>query len=316
MKYETELAFNNICLIPNFCIVNSRKECDTSINLGKMQFKIPVVPANMRTVITERLAQYLASNGYFYIMHRFDVDNFAFCKNMIDKGLYTSISIGVNQDSLESLTLLAQNNIKPDFITIDIANAWSIKARNMINIVKHFFPETFLIVGNLATKEAVEQVEEWGADCTKVGIANGRVCITKNKTGFSRPSVSSLLDCCSIAKKPIIADGGIQEHGDIAKALVMGAKLVMAGSLFAGHDETYGDLIEVGGKKFKEYYGSASEHNKGVYKNVEGKKILIDYKGPIQKTLTEIKEDLQSSISYAGGNNLNAFHSVKWVVQK
>jgi GMP reductase len=174
----------------------------------------------------------------------------------------------------------------------------------MANYIKEKFPETFLIVGNVATSEAVEEIESWGADAIKVGIAGGSVCITKNKTGVHRPMVSTVLDCSNVAKVPIVADGGIIEHGDIAKALACGATMVMAGSLFAGYDQSAGNIIEIDDRMYKEYYGSASKYNKNEYKNVEGKKILIQYKGDMSKLLIELKEDLQSSISYVGGTKV------------
>ena len=148
---------------------------------------------------------------------------------------------------------------------------------------------------------------KWGADAIKVGIAGGRVCITKNKTGFHRPMVSTVLNCVmEAAGVPIIADGGIEEHGDIAKAIALGAHMVMAGSLFAGYDQSAGQIVEIEKRLHKEYFGSASEHNKGKYQNVEGKKILVNYKGPMEKLLIELKEDLQSSISYSGNRDLDS----------
>lgn len=202
----------------------------------------------------------------------------------------------------------------PEYITLDIANAWCGKAEKMIKYIKDNFcvDKTFLIAGNVASGEACAELHKWGADATKGGIAGGHVCITKNKTGFHRPMISTVLDCaeyCNGAGMPLIADGGVVEHGDIAKAIACGADMVMAGSLFAGFDQSAGNIIEVSldGKsphKYKEYFGSASQYNKGEYKNVEGKKILIDYKGNMERLLIELKEDIQSSVSYAGGNKL------------
>jgi IMP dehydrogenase/GMP reductase len=107
-----------------------------------------------------------------------------------------------------------------------------------------------------------------------------------------------------VATKPIIADGGIREHGDIAKSVRFGASMVMIGSMLAGHEESPGQTVEVNGQLFKEYYGSASEYNKGAYRNVEGKRILEPLKGRLADTLREMEEDLQSSISYAADCSL------------
>jgi GMP reductase len=310
---DYELSYRDIQLIPKFCIVGSRKECDTSVQLGNRKFRIPVVPANMKTIITEKLSCYLAQKNYFYIMHRFGTDIVEFVKNMNQQGLYSSISVGVNADSYEQLRTIKNDKLTVDYIVIDIAHGFSKKMEPMIGFIKEQFPNTFLIAGNVATGEAAQTLERWGADCIKVGVANGSVCITRNKTGFGRPSVAALVDCCAEAKKPIIADGGLEYFGDTAKALTLGATLVMSGHFFAGHDETFGGTIELDDKIYKEYYGSASQYSKNEHRNIEGRKKLVNYKGPIEKTLIEIEEDLQSSISYAGGKDLSAFHTVKWV---
>jgi IMP dehydrogenase/GMP reductase len=160
-----------------------------------------------------------------------------------------------------------------------------------------------VIAGNVATPEAVIDLENWGADATKVGVGPGKVCITKLKTGFGTGGwqLSALKWCARVATKPIIADGGIRSHGDIAKSIRFGATMVMIGSLFAGHEESPGKTVEVDGELFKEYYGSASDFNKGEYKHVEGKRILEPIKGKLADTLIEMEQDVQSSISYAGG---------------
>jgi GMP reductase len=164
-------------------------------------------------------------------------------------------------------------------------------------------PTAFVIAGNVGTPEAVIDLENWGADATKVGIGPGKVCITKLKTGFGTGGwqLSALKWCARVATKPIIADGGIREHGDIAKSIRFGATMVMIGSMLAGHEESPGQTVEVDGRLFKEYYGSASDFNKGEYKHVEGKRILEPIKGKLSETMVEMEQDIQSSISYAGG---------------
>jgi GMP reductase len=306
MQIKREYNYNDVYLIPKKTIVNSRRECDTSVQFGPKKFLMPIVPANMKSVVNEETCKFLAKRGWFYVMHRFNVNVVSFMEEMKKENLFTSISIGVNEDTYRDLKYLIDLKWCPDYMTLDIANAWCPKAEKMIKFVKNNFPGTFLIVGNLATSEACIEIESWGADAIKVGIAGGKVCTTKNKTGFHRPMVSTVLNCTPSAKVPIIADGGIVEHGDAAKALACGATMVMAGNLFAGFDESAGDIVEVEGKMYKEYFGSASEHNKGKYVHVEGKKILVPYKGSMSKLLEELEEDLKSSISYAGGKDLSA----------
>jgi GMP reductase len=308
--------YDNILLLPRKCRVQSRSECDASVQFGPRRFKLPVVPANMKTVVDEPITEFLAANDYFYVMHRFDVDNLAYARTMRDKGLYVSISSGVKEADRAMIDRLAAEGLGADYITIDIAHGHADSVQRMIEYIKAKLPQTFVIAGNVATPEAVIDLENWGADATKVGVGPGKVCITKLKTGFGTGGwqLSALKWCARVATKPIIADGGIRDHGDIAKSIRFGASMVMIGSLFAGHEESPGRTVEVDGKLFKEYYGSASDFNKGEYKHVEGKRILEPIKGRLADTLREMREDVQSSISYAGGRALADLKKVNYVI--
>lgn len=311
--------YDDIQLIPEICTVKSRKQCDTSITLGKHRFKLPVVPANMASIINETLAEQLSKNNYFYIMHRFNIDSFQFVKKIKSKQLIASISIGIKIEDFNLITKLAQNNLIPDYITIDIAHGHSITVKLMIEHIRRLMDnKTFIIAGNIATPNAVRDLESWGADATKIGIGPGKVCITKLKTGFGTGGwqLSAVNWCSKVAQKPIIADGGIRVNGDIAKSIRFGASFCMVGSLFAAHLESPGDIIEIKNIQYKAYYGSASEFNKQEKRYIEGKKENIKLKGSIFTTLNEMKEDLQSSISYAGGNDVTAIKKVNYIILK
>jgi len=307
--------YDNILLLPRKCRVESRSECDAGVDFGPRRFRIPVVPANMKTVVSEAICVWLAQNGYFYVMHRFDLDNVRFVKDMAARGLYASISLGVKKPDYDAVDQLVALGLAPDYITIDIAHGHADSVKNMIGYLREKIPGTFIIAGNVATPEAVIDLENWGADATKVGIGPGKVCITKLKTGFGTGGwqLSALKWCARVATKPIIADGGIRDHGDIAKSVRFGATMVMIGSLFAGHEESPGQTVEVDGKLYKEYYGSASDFNKGEYKHVEGKRILEPIKGKLAGTLIEMEQDVQSSISYSGGKKLMDIRKVNYV---
>lgn len=308
--------YDNVLLLPRKCRVESRSECDAGIELGGRRFRIPVVPANMKTVINEDICKWMAQNGYFYVMHRFDLDNVKFVRDMREAGVYTSISLGVKPADYQIVDTLAKEGLAPDYITIDIAHGHADSVKNMLAYLKKHLPSTFVIAGNVGTPEGIIDLENWGADATKVGIGPGKVCITRLKTGFGTGGwqLSALKWCARVATKPIIADGGIREHGDIAKSIRFGATMVMIGSMLAGHEESPGKTVEVDGKLFKEYYGSASDFNKGEYKHVEGKRILEPIKGKLAETLVEMEQDVQSSISYAGGTKLLDIRKVNYVL--
>ncbi|MCR8612940.1 MAG: GMP reductase [Mycoplasma sp.] len=309
--------FEDIQLLPKRCIVESRKECDTTQKFGKYEFKIPIIPANMKSVLNEELAIEFAKNGYFYVMHRFNFDSFEFVKKMKKENLISSISIGIKDADYDLINKFKEENIIPEFITIDIAHGHSAYVKRMIKFIrKQLGDEVFIIAGNVATTTAVMDLERWGADATKVGVGPGKVCTTRLKTGFgtARWQLAAINYCSKAATKPIIADGGIRQHGDIAKAIRFGATMVMVGSILSGHEESPGNTIEKNGIKYKEYFGSASRKNKTLDVNIEGKTEMVEVKGSIWTTLNHIKMDLQSAISYAGGNKLQDIKKVDYIL--
>ncbi|KRN09535.1 guanosine 5-monophosphate oxidoreductase [Lactobacillus gigeriorum DSM 23908 = CRBIP 24.85] len=311
--------YDDIQLVPNKGVIKSRSEADTSVKFGSRTFKLPVVPANMESVINEDLAIWLAKNDYYYVMHRFQPEKrLAFVQKMHELGLFASISVGIKDAEYDFIDQLVETNTIPEYITIDVAHGHSIYVIKMIHYIKEKLPETFLTAGNIATPEAVRELENAGADATKVGVGPGKACITKLKTGFGTGGwqLAALRMCSKAASKPLIADGGIRHNGDIAKSVRFGASMVMIGSMLAGHEESPGNVIKIDGKTYKQYWGSASEVQKGAYRNVEGKQMLVPYRGSISDTLTEMQEDLQSSISYAGGRDLNAIKLVDYVIVK
>ena len=311
--------YEDVQLIPNKGILKSRKDAETSVTLGPMTFKIPVVPANMETVIDEDLARLLASKQYFYIMHRFNPERrLGFVEQMKAEGLFTSISVGIKEEERDLILALQDRQLTPDYITIDVAHGHCDAVIEMIQFIKEKLPEAFVIAGNVGTPAGVRDLENAGADAVKVGIGPGKACITKLKTGFGTGGwqLAALRLCAKAASKPLIADGGIRYNGDIAKSVRFGATMVMIGSMLAGHQESPGNEIMIDGKPYKQYWGSASEKQKGAYRNVEGKQMLVPYRGSILDTYTEIQEDLQSSISYAGGKDLNGLKTVDYVIVK
>jgi GMP reductase len=300
-------------LIPEFSSLASRSEADTSIKFGNRRFNLPVVPSNMKSVIDEKWARWLSENDYFYVMHRFNKCNLPFVQKTNKENWKTiSISVGINEESIKELEQCKNQNLRIDFITIDVAHGHHLKVKNMISFIKKIYPESFLIVGNTATPEATMDLEKWGADATKCCIGSGMACSTKFKTGFHVPPFSCVLSCSKVAKKPIIADGGIEHYGDIAKALVAGATMVMCGGLFASCSDSPAPINSKGSKI---YYGNASKKAKGENKHVEGFELEIKPDIKLYKKLQEIKEALQSSISYAGGKDLKSFSKVNYIIK-
>lgn len=311
--------FQDINLIPRKCIVNSRSECDTFTKFGNFIFKLPVVPANMECVMNDIIAKKLASAGYFYIHHRFNVDAVTFAKFMKSDGLPISISLGVNDDAYETLKLMYEADVFPDFVTIDIAHGHSIKMEKILRWIKSEYKvPPFIIAGNVSTAEAALDLETWGADAVKVGIGPGSACTTYVATGFgSRGCQAQVIRDCAqaVTVAKIIADGGIKEPGDIAKALTLGANMVMIGGMFSALTDSPGNVVTgTDGRLYKEFWGSASAFQTGKKNRIEGtKKLLLMKNHGMLDEMAYITECLQSAISYGGGKNLYCFQEVKYM---
>jgi len=332
--------YKDINLIPKYSEIDSRSECDTSVMFGKKIFKLPIVPANMRACINEELAEKLAREGYFYIIHRFDVDIISFIKTMNKKKLFTSISVGVNQDAYEILYNIKKENLEVDYITVDIAHGHCHKMKLMLEFLNRQFPLSFIIAGNVSTKDATRDLLTWGADCIKVGISNGSACTTYPCTGFgSRGCQACVVNICAVVAREefnacVIADGGITEPADITKSIVLGASMVMIGGMLSGFFDSPGDVyididnttlpvtkwrIETldSSKLYKQFFGSASSLNKGHNKHIEGKVMKVPFKNQsILDYYKYLQECLQSSISYGGGKNLVSLTKVNYIIKK
>jgi GMP reductase len=307
--------YDDINLIPRYSVVDSRQECDTSITIGKYKFKNPIIPSNMESVIDEDLCQKLASNGYFYIMHRFNFDNKRFIIKMKEKGLITSISVGVNKDSYDLIEDLVKSKLIPDYITIDIAHGHCKKLKRMLKFIKEKMPSVFIIAGNVASIEATVDLDKWGADAIKVGVSPGSACTTGPTTGFGSRNIqaSVVRECSIVTKKMTIADGGIKTPADITKSIVMGASLVMVGGMMSSFLDSPGKIVEIDDVKYKEFYGSASSRQSNKTSRIEGTVKLNKMKNTTMLEYQDyLTECLQSSISYGGGKVLTDLFSVKW----
>ena len=162
--------YDNVLLLPRKCRVDSRAECDTGVDFGGRRFKLPVVPANMKTVLDEPISEMLARSGHFYVMHRFDLDSVAYAQRMRDKGLFVSLSSGVKPADFAVIDRLAAEGVGADYITIDIAHGHADSVRRTIEHIKQRLPQTFVIAGNVATPEAVIDLENWGAEIGRAHV--------------------------------------------------------------------------------------------------------------------------------------------------
>jgi IMP dehydrogenase len=180
------------------------------------------------------------------------------CKDSLGR-LRCGAAVGIARDTLQRAEALVNAHV--DVLVIDTAHGHSQGVLDMVKAVRRAFPAVDIVAGNVATGEATEALIELGVDAVKVGIGAGSICTTRIVAGIGVPMISSVADCAAAAARhdvPVIADGGIRFSGDVVKALAVGASSVMIGNLFAGTDESPGELILYQGRTFKEYRGMGS----------------------------------------------------------
>ncbi|MCO5386847.1 IMP dehydrogenase [Desulfosporosinus sp.] len=236
--------------------------------------------------------------------------------------LVVGAAVGVTADTLQRAEALVKARV--DVIVLDTAHGHSIGVLEMVRVLKDRFPETQLIAGNVATADATRDLIEAGADGIKVGIGPGSICTTRIVAGIGVPQITAVMDCAEEAEKygiPVIADGGIKFSGDIVKALAAGARIVMIGSLFAGTEESPGDLEIYQGRSFKVYRGMGSigamkegsrdryfqeKDQKLVPEGIEGR---VPYKGPVSETIYQMIGGLRAGMGYCGTANIEALRT-------
>lgn len=234
--------------------------------------------------------------------------------------LRVGAAVGIDKTTIKRVEELIKASV--DVIVVDTAHAHSEGVIQMIRKLKKNFPELELIAGNVGTAEATLDVIKAGADCVKVGIGPGSICTTRVVAGVGVPQISAIMECAKVAKKyniPIIADGGIKQTGDIAKAIAAGADSIMIGSLFAGTDESPGEQILYEGRSYKVYRGMGSleamkkgskdryfqdvedDIKKLVPEGIEGR---VPYKGPLSETIYQMIGGLRAAMGYCGVKNI------------
>ncbi len=244
-KFPLALTFDDILLVPGYSDF-SRDEIDLTTHLTKkIKLKTPIISSPMDTVTESRLAIALAQHGGIGIMHRnLSVsDQASKVKKVKDKNLLIGAAIGVSEGYRERLEALVKAGA--DVVVLDSAHGWTNKFIEALKFIKKNY-KIEVIVGNIATYEAAEDLCKAGADGLRVGMGPGAICTTRVISGMGLPQVTAVMETSRAAKKygiPVIADGGIKYSGDMVKALALGADTVMIGSLFASCAESPGKVI-------------------------------------------------------------------------
>lgn len=318
IESDLKLGFKDVLIRPKRSTLKSRSQVNLEQNFTFLHSQrkwsgTPVIAANMDTVGTFSLAKVLASFGLLTAIHKhYSLQEWTSFLDHQDDSIYQRImvSTGTAENDFNHLNTILRQHPQLEFICIDVANGYAEAFVEFVKRCRDNFPEKTIVAGNVVTGEMVEELLLSGADIVKVGIGPGSVCTTRVKTGVGYPQLSAVIECADAAHGlggRIISDGGCSSAGDVAKAFGGGADFVMLGGMFAGHDESGGEVIERDGQQFKQFYGMSSEtamdqHAGGVaeYRASEGKTVEVPYRGAVAETVKDILGGVRSSCTYVG----------------
>jgi IMP dehydrogenase len=303
--HNQSLTYDDISLIPTeISRIKSRTEASTNCTFLGLKLNVPVISSPMDSVTGIEMAKELTNLGSLGIVNRFDSSLDAVLNAKNGKGI-KAVSIALNTE-LKVVEKIAE---KKYLICIDTANANNKEVLKKTELIKKKF-DVKVIVGNIAHGASLDELENAGADAVRVGIGSGSVCTTSIQTGIGIGQVSSLLNIfyARLDKKlkiKIIADGGVKSPGDVAKAISLGADVVMLGRMLSGTRETPGEVIKYNAQLWKKYRGSASFGVKMRNEFIEGEETMVAYKGAVKNVIDGISDGLKSSMSYMNCFNLD-----------
>lgn len=320
--HDVKLDFSDVLLLPNISEYTSRKETSIYTNFYNKNKHIvltciPIAAANMHGVGTFSMAKELSlKSGCLTFLHKHYTED-EYIKFFLENNHYNRVfyTLGSNEQDFIKLVNISKR-CKISSVCLDVANGYMKIIPDLIKKCKDLLPDSILCAGNIVTTDVLETYAKAGADFAKIGIGSGALCLTRAKTGVGYPQFSSILDMKSCAKDlgiNLISDGGCTCPGDICKAFVAGADIVMLGGMFAGHAESETEIFEddVGHKRMM-VYGMSSKQamlkthgNVSSYKTPEGKVHHIEYKGHVSETLQDICGGLRSFMTYTDIKNLN-----------
>jgi IMP dehydrogenase len=333
------LTYDDVLLLPDASdVVPSEVSTKTQLTRD-IQLEIPLVSSAMDTVTESTMAIAMAKAGGIGIIHRnLSIDEqVTHVKLVKGANLLVGAAVGVGDDGYERAQALIEIGV--DVVVVDTAHGHHRAVLDAIARIKKSFPKQEIIGGNVATRAGAQALINAGADAVKVGVGPGSICTTRVVAGVGVPQVTAIMEAAKACKKadiPLIADGGLQYSGDIAKAIVSGADSVMLGSLLAGCEESPGELIEIDGRKYKSYRGMGSlgamqsrgtkksfskdrymqddvlAEDKLVPEGIEGK---VAYRGPVSEVVHQLVGGLRSGMGYAGAEDISALQKRGRLIQ-
>ena len=316
IEEDIKLDYSDVLIRPKRSTLISRFDVKMDrtyrfVNSKKEWTGIPIMASNMDTVGTFEMHKALSKHEIVTCIARhYNSDSDNWWKLPYEKNTNTLCVMGGIADWDMEQTINIYNNTRPAFIGLDVANGYTISFVDAVKKLRDACPDATIIAGNVVTADMTQELILSGADIIKVGVGPGSVCTTRIKTGVGYPQLSAVMECADAAHGldgHIIADGGCNNSGDIAKAFAGGADFVMIGGMLAGHDECDGEIVD--GKM--RFYGMSSNtamdrHKVGKreYRGEEGKTVEVDYKGPVKDTIIDILSGVRSACTYVGAKKL------------
>lgn len=332
MRIETEikLDYSDVLIRPKRSTLQSRKDVDLKRTFHFLHSKktwtgIPIMTANMADSGTFSMAKELSKQGMITTLHKYySLDILKKEFPAFNNPQYIAYTMGIRDEDFKKLDKLLDAGLEKyfDFICLDVPNGYLERFVDCVKKVRELLPNHILIAGNVVTNEMVEELLLQGADIVKVGVGSGAACLTRRKAGVGYPQLSAVIECADAAHGIsinkgcglIIADGGAVYPSSVSKAFCAGADFVMMGSMFAGYDQSEGDLIEEDGKQYKLHFGSSSntaleKFYGGVdaYRASEGRTIKVPYKGDVNIFIKDLLGSLRSTATYIGARQLKEF---------
>ena len=320
------LSFDDVLLVPQYSKIESRHDIDVeitdwegeSIRIGDFSLKFPIFASPMDTVIDKQTAIVFANRGISPILHRYVTfeEQLKIFEEVTEAVFVDATpvgaSIGTDSMCLNHAVDLYEKGCR--LFCVDVAHGHHEMSARVVGYLKHLYPDTFVIAGNVATLDGFNALSDAGADAIRVGIGGGSVCSTRIVTGHGVPTFQSIVDCSASDRDCyIIADGGIRSTGDIVKSLAAGADFVMLGAMLAGKKESPGETKVIEGVTYKNYRGMASRNAQMDWRGRVSVAEGVDSWRPVSESLDEsidnILAGIRSGLSYSGCNALGDFYS-------
>lgn len=328
INFEPKLDYQDVLIVPQTSNISSR----SSVRLQKhVCFKhskrewtgVPIVSSNMDTVTNMDTFRCLRKQRMISCFPKSFNNEFIRAEKIPLELKFTDyymLSSGIGNNDISKIlhlnSILKDNGIQIRFLCLDVANGYMSSLMNTCYKMRKLLPNLTLVAGNVVTPEAVKTLVVDGlVDVVKVGIGSGALCTTRKITGVGYPQFSAVLECAEAAHDlgaHVMADGGINQVGDISKALCAGGDFVMLGSMLAGHDVSPGEIVLENEQMYKLVYGMSSrvaneKYFGGMkhYKAPEGKLVKMAMKGKLQDTLQRIEGGIRSACTYIGAKDID-----------